>query len=161
IEGAVPGDTLAVQLHRIRINRDWAESGKSIVVNTLNPGYLMNLNRVKDFNSRWILDRDKGIAYLEKPTESLKNFIVPLKPMLGCVCVAPPGLDAVGTSDSGFFGGNMDYNQIGEGATVYLPVFHEGALLFLGDAHAAQGDGELTDAALETSMDIEFTVNVL
>jgi amidase len=67
----------------------------------------------------------------------------------------------VRTTDSGPFGGNMDYNLIREGTTVYLPVFHPGALLFLGDGHAAQGDGELTGDALETSMDIEFTVDVI
>ena len=61
----------------------------------------------------------------------------------------------------GSFGGNMDYNQVREGSTVYLPVFHTGALLFVGDGHAAQGDGELTGDALETSMDVEFTVDVV
>jgi acetamidase/formamidase len=55
----------------------------------------------------------------------------------------------------------MDYNQIVEGTTLYLPVNHPGALLFVGDGHAAQGDGELTGDALETSMDIEFTVDVI
>ena len=55
----------------------------------------------------------------------------------------------------------MDFNQIAEGATVYLPVFRAGALLYLGDAHALQGDGELNGDALETSMDIEFKVKVI
>lgn len=55
----------------------------------------------------------------------------------------------------------MDYNQITEGATLYLPAYHPGALLFLGDGHAAQGDGELTGDALETSMDFEFTVDLI
>jgi acetamidase/formamidase len=55
----------------------------------------------------------------------------------------------------------MDYNKIREGATLYLPVFQIGALLFVGDGHAAQGDGELTGDALETSMDIEFTIDLL
>ena len=55
----------------------------------------------------------------------------------------------------------MDYNQIREGVTIYLPVYHPGALLFVGDGHGAQGDGELTGDALETSMDIEFTVDVI
>src|SRR5262245_65856705 len=81
--------------------------------------------------------------------------------MLGCVGVAPPGRDVIRTRDSGVFGGNMDYNQIREGTTVYLPVFHDGALLFMGDGHAAQGDGELTGDALETSMEFEFTVDVI
>jgi amidase len=55
----------------------------------------------------------------------------------------------------------MDYNQMGEGVTLYLPVYHPGGLLMMGDAHAAMGDGELTTGALETSVDVEFTVNVI
>jgi len=55
----------------------------------------------------------------------------------------------------------MDYNQIREGTTVYLPVSAPGALLFIGDGHAAQGDGELTGDALETSMDVEFSVDLI
>ena len=52
----------------------------------------------------------------------------------------------------------MDYNRIGEGATVVLPVFHPGALLFIGDGHALQADGEPTGTGIETSMDVTFTV---
>ena len=115
----------------------------------------------RGFNSRWKLDAAAGVAVLEKPTDTLKNFLVPLQPMLGCVAVAPPGESSVRTTDSGRFGGNMDYNQIREGTTIYLPVYHPGALLFLGDGHAAQGDGELTGDALETSMDFEFTVDLI
>ena len=55
----------------------------------------------------------------------------------------------------------MDYNQIREGTTVYLPVYAPGALLFVGDGHAVEGDGELTGDALETSMDVQFTVNLV
>jgi amidase len=161
IEGALPGDTLVVKLNRVRTNRDWAGSGQSVVGNALSPGYLMNLKRAENFSSRWKLDKGKGVAYLDKPTDPLKNFSVPLQPMLGCVGVAPPGRDVVATRDSGIFGGNMDYNQLREGTTVYLPVFQEGALLFMGDGHAAQGDGELTGDALETSMEFEFTVDVI
>ncbi|MCI0387396.1 MAG: acetamidase/formamidase family protein [Acidobacteria bacterium] len=161
IEGALPGDTLVIRLNRVRTNRDWAVSGQSVVGNALTPGYLMNLNRAKSFSNRWKLDREKGIAFLEKPTDPLKNFTVPLQPMLGCVGVAPPGREVIRTGDSGIFGGNMDYNQLREGTTVYLPVFHEGALLFMGDGHAAQGDGELTGDALETSIDFEFTVELV
>src|SRR4030095_332877 len=74
---------------------------------------------------------------------------------------APPGRDVIRTGDSGVFGGNMDYNQLREGTTIYLPVFQEGALVLMGAGHAAQGDGELTGDALETSMDFEFTVDVI
>src|SRR5206468_6911073 len=55
--------------------------------------------------------------------------------------------------------GNMDFNEIVEGATVYLPASVPGALLYVGDGHAIQGDGELNGNALETSMDVEFTVD--
>ena len=81
--------------------------------------------------------------------------------MLGCIAAAPNIAQAAPNSgDSGFFGGNMDFNEIGEGATVYLRVSNPGALLYFGDGHAARGDGELNGNALETSMDVEFTVAV-
>jgi acetamidase/formamidase len=82
--------------------------------------------------------------------------------MLGCIAAAPsPAGGAPPTGDSGYYGGNMDFNEIGNGTTVYLPVSNPGALLYLGDAHALQGDGELNGNALETSMDVEFTVDVI
>ena len=161
VEGAMPNDTLVVRLNRVRTNRDWAQSGNTIMRNALEPGTLGNLKWDEGFNSRWKLDAAAGVAVLEKPTDPLKNFLIPLQPMLGCVAVAPAGEASVRTTDSGRFGGNMDYNQIREGTTIYLPVYHPGALLFLGDGHAAQGDGELTGDALETSMDFEFTVDLI
>ena len=92
----------------------------------------------------------------------MKNFSIPVKPMLGCIATAPnPGNAPPATGDSGSYGGNMDFNEIGEGATVYLPVSNPGALLYFGDAHALQGDGEMNGNALETSMDVEFTVDVI
>jgi acetamidase/formamidase len=113
-------------------------------------------------NVRWRLDRQRGVAMLEKPTEHLANFTVPVRPMLGCIAVAPGfGAAAPATGDSGRYGGNMDFNEIVEGATVYLPIAQPGALLYIGDGHAAQGDGELNGNALETSMDVEFTVDVI
>jgi len=54
----------------------------------------------------------------------------------------------------------MDYNEVGEGATLYLPVFRQGALLMLGDGHALQADGEPTGTGVETSMDVQLTVNL-
>jgi len=161
IEGALPGDTLIVRLNKVRTNRDWAGSGNQIMRNALDPWSLGDLKWQPGVPGRWKLDASKGIAYIEKPTDKLKNFTIALAPMLGCIGVAPPGDFSIRTTDSGRFGGNMDYNQIREGATVYLPVYHPGAILFLGDGHAAQGDGELTGDALETSMDFEFTVDVI
>jgi acetamidase/formamidase len=98
---------------------------------------------------------------LAKPSEHLKNYRVKLQPMLGCVAVAPPDRQTFRSGWLGSYGGNMDYNGLREGVTLYLPVFQEGAVLFVGDGHAAQGDGELTGDALETSMDVEFTVNLI
>ena len=161
IEGALPGDTLIVRLNRVRTNRNWAVSGSTVMANAVDPYHLADLKWTQTFNSRWTIDVAAGVARLEKPPDTLKDFSVPLKPMLGCVAVAPNQEWAIRTTESGRFGGNMDYNQLVEGTTVYLPVNHPGALLFVGDGHAAQGDGELTGDALETSMDIEFTVDVI
>src|SRR4029453_8721230 len=161
VEGALPGDTLVVRLDRVRLNRDWAVSGTTVMRNALDPWSLADLKWTEGFKSRWKLDREGGMGRLEETTDKLRNFSVPLQPMLGWVSVAPPGDWSIRTTDSGRFGGNMDYNQIKEGTTLYLPVYHQGALLFVGDGHATQGDGELTGDALETSMDFEFTVDVI
>jgi acetamidase/formamidase len=113
-------------------------------------------------NIRWRIDADKGIATPEKPSQHLAHFTIPLKPMLGCIAVAQNISGAApGTGDSGYFGGNMDFNEVAEGATVYLNVSNPGALLYFGDGHAAQGDGELNGNALETSMDVELRVDLI
>jgi amidase len=161
IEGAFPGDTLVVKLNKVRLNRDSAISSSQISGNALNPGYVQRTKYRDDFDSDWILDREAGLGRLKKPSEHLKNYTVKLQPMLGCIAVAPPAHQSFRTGYPGTFGGNMDYNQIREGTTIYLPVFAPGALLFIGDGHAAQGDGELTGNALETSMDVEFTVDLV
>jgi amidase len=161
IEGSLPGDTLVVKLNRIRLNRDTAGSGNQIVPSALAAGYIRRTKYDDKFDGSWVLDREKAVAHLKQPTDRLKNYTVKLQPMLGCVAVAPPGHMAYRTGFLGVYGGNMDYNQIREGTTLYLPVFAQGALLFVGDGHAAQGDGELTGDALETSMDVEFTVNLI
>jgi hypothetical protein len=129
--------------------------------NALTPGYVQRTRYEPNFNSDWILDRQAGVARLKEPSEHLKNYTVKLQPMVGCVAVAPPAHQAFRTGYPGTFGGNMDYNQIREGTTLYLPVSAPGALLFIGDGHAAQGDGELTGNALETSLDVEFTVDLV
>ena len=160
VEGAIPGDTLVVHFNRIRLNRDSAISSPLIVNGALNPGYVEQRKPVEGYNSDWKLDLQGGFASLAKPTETMKEYKVPLAPMLGCVGVAPQGGMRYRSGFLGSYGGNMDYNQLREGTTVYLPVYVPGALLFVGDGHATQGAGELTGNALETSMDIEFTVDL-
>lgn len=161
IEGAFPGDTLVVKLNRVRLNRDSAGSGDQIVGSALSPGYVARTKYNDKFDSTWTLDLEHGVARLKNPSEHLKNYTVKLQPMLGCIAVAPPAHQAMRTGFLGSYGGNMDYNQMREGTTLYLPVYAPGALLFLGDGHAAQGDGELTGDALETSMQVEFTVDLV
>ena len=161
VETAAPGDTLVVRLARLKLNRDWAESDDGVVWRALDTDLAV---KMKDGGKtvRWHLDLQRGVASPEKPAEHLANYSVPLRPMLGCIATAPnPAQAAPGAGDSGRWGGNMDFNEIVEGATVYLPVNVPGAMLYLGDGHAAQGDGELNGNALETSMDVEFTVDVL
>jgi amidase len=160
IDGAVPGDTLAVHFNRIRLNRDTAISSPLIVNSALNAAYIEQRKPVPGYSADWKVDRAAGFASLAKPTETMKDYKIPLAPMLGCVGVAPGASERYRSGYLGSFGGNMDYNQLREGVTVYLPVFAPGALLFVGDGHAAQGAGELTGNALETSMDIEFTVEL-
>jgi amidase len=161
IENAWPGDTLVVRFTHIRLNRDSAIHSDAIVGSAFDPDYFRDLKRTEGFDSDWKLDRQLGVATLKNPTPKLKNLAVKLAPMLGCVGVAPPGNQSFQSGNLGSFGGNLDYNQIREGVTLYLPVYHPGALLFVGDGHAVQGDGELTGDALETSMDVDFTVDVV
>jgi len=161
IEGAFPGDTLSIRFSRIRLTRDSARSGQRVSPLALEPLYLARQQDTGNFDSSWTLDRQGGSARLSKPTDKLKGYRVPIKPMLGCVGVAPPQQQSFRAGYLGTFGGHMDYNGMVEGATVYLPVYQPGALLYVGDGHAAQGDGEVTGDALETSTEWTFTVDVI
>jgi len=161
VAGAAQGDTLVVHIRRLKLNRDYADSLDTIVGRALGTslaGQAGNLGKPV----RWTLDRDKGLARPEGATGALANYAVPVKPMLGGLAVAPGfGMPAISTGDTGRFGGNMDFNEVVEGNTVYLPVQQPGALLYFGDAHALQGDGETTQYALETSMDVTVTVDLI
>src|SRR5215470_7264522 len=141
IETAAPGDTLVVHITRLRLNRDWAMSDDYVVDRATDRDFAA---KAKDDGKsvRWHLDIAKGTASPEKPAEHLKSYSVQVRPMLGCVATATgPAQAPPGTGDSGRYGGNMDFNEVIEGATVYLPVSNPGALLYLGDGHAVEGDG--------------------
>jgi amidase len=161
VEGAVPGDTLVIKLDRITLNRDTARSGAQIVATATTPDYFKNANYDDTANGDWILDRKAMIGRLASPSERLMDYRVELNPFLGGIGVAPPDKQAIDARSLGSFGGNLDYNQLTEGTTIYLPVNEDGALLFVGDGHAAQGAGELTGDALETSLDLEFRVDLI
>lgn len=85
---------------------------------------------------------------------------IPLRPHFGVIAVAPREADLVDSVPPAYFGGNLDNWRLGKGATVYLPVSVPGALLSIGDPHAAQGDGELSGTAIECSMTGTFRVTL-
>jgi amidase len=161
VSGAESGDVLAVHIKRLRLNRDYADSLDAIAERVKDSRLAV---QAKDLGQRvrWNLDLRKGVATPDIQTEHLRNFTVALKPMLGCVGVAPAfGFAPFSAGEQGRYGGNMDFNEIREGSTVFLNVTQPGALLYIGDGHAAMGDGETTEWALETSMDVEFSVDAI
>jgi acetamidase/formamidase len=161
IEGAMPGDTLVVHLIRVRTNRDSAYQTNIVASTALESGYLQGLARYESGFTSWKLDAAAGTASVINPDGKLAPFTIKLSPMLGCIGVAPPRGETLGAGHLGVFGGNMDSPEIHEGVTLYLPVFEPGGLLYMGDGHAEQGDGELPGQGLETSMDVAFSVDVI
>jgi amidase len=164
IEGAAPGDTLVVRLLKLRPNRDTAVSR----YNPYNISGVAGDNRTRMLNDplparsfTWKIDPTRTIGTLDLPNSASKRIEVPLKPMLGRVAVAPAGQEAFGGLWPGDFGGNLDAADIREGATVHLPVFHDGALFYFGDGHALQGDGEIIGSGLETTMDVTFQFELI
>jgi len=158
---ATPGDTLVVRIKRLSLNRDYADSLDTIVGRALATGLAAKAGELGQAR-RWKLDRQRGLASLETPSAGLADYAVPVRPMLGGLAVAPGfGSPPISTGDTGRFGGNMDFNEVREGRTVYLPVYQPGALLYLGDAHALQGDGETSQYGLETSMDVELELGLI
>lgn len=87
-----------------------------------------------------------------------RDLVVPLRPMIGCLGTAPAG--PVDTLTAGRHGGNMDQTVVTTGATVLLPITHERGLLFVGDVHAAQGDGELSSAAVEVPATVRLKLDL-
>ena len=159
IEGAVPGDTLVVPILKLTPNRDVAisnlrRSGISAVAGDSSTRMLNDPLPERRFV--WRLDRQRMMGILELPASASKRIELPLSPMLGRVAVAPDGDEAWGGMWPGNFGGNMDASDVREGTTVYLPVFHEGALFYFGDFHALQGDGEIIGSGLESTADVTF-----
>ncbi len=139
VEGAMPGDALVVKLTRVRLNRDSAMSGDQVTADALDPYYFRDEAKVEHFDSTWKLDIAGGTGMLKNPTDRLKAYKVTLHPMMGCIGVAPSAKQSFRAGYLGNWGGNMDYNQLVEGTTVILPVSVRGALLYIGDGHAAQG----------------------
>jgi acetamidase/formamidase len=158
VEGAEPGDTLEVRLDRIRPNRGHGFSGTVVAENVVDPDFVRQLPARG--TGRWEVDLDAWQATLTEPETLPGRLALPLEPMIGCLGVAPDRGEATSTATSSMHGGNMDYRGYAEGVTALFPVFVEGALFFIGDGHALQGDGEIVGTGIEISMDVQFTVGV-
>ena len=168
IEGAEYGDALEVRLDKVRLNRNYGYTTYALSPGVLSPGtrvhenfYKMDALRPQQGNLiPWDLDIEKGVANPRWLDPKFRKLNLPVRPMLGCIGVAPPGERVETSGPAGPWGGNMDYNDIVEGATLYFPVFHTGAYFYIGDGHALQGDGEGLGNGIETSLDVTFTVRV-
>ncbi len=163
IEGATTNDMLVVRIVKVQPNHHLAASR---VYSTF--GGLASDARVRLLNdpipeSRyvWRLDHENMTGTTTLPDSRMKEITIDLRPMLGRVAVAPRGAEAFGGLWPGDFGGNMDAPEIREGATVYLPIFHDGAYFYFGDGHARQGQGEVNGTGLETSMDVVLEIDLI
>ena len=173
VEGAEPGDTLAVHFDRMWPNRTVGFTGKLVAPWVIDPHFVSYLPYELNAGPRpsppgephvdlWDLDLEKGTIKLHTPRPGLESLQeLKIDPMIGCFGVAPPRGQAISCATSGQYGGNMDYRGFTQGVTVYLPVFVPGALLHVGDGHAIQGDGEIVGTGVEISFDVQFTVQLL
>lgn len=145
VEGAEPGDVLEVRIKSISLPIAYGYNGCSGFVRELCGQRTSTLIH---------LDRRKMTA------EVAPGIVVPLRPFFGSIGVAPaPELGRVSSNPPGRHAGNLDNRELVAGTTLYIPVFVKGALLELGDGHAAQGDGEVDQTAIET--DLEGRIQVI
>ena len=148
VEGAEPGDVLAVTLHKIEIG----DHGWTAIV----PGFGF---LAEDFTEPYL----KTFTFEDGQTmvQFDDGIKIPLEPFAGVMGVAPDTDEMLSTIPPRANGGNMDDPNLVEGTTVYFPVFVPGALFSIGDTHAAQGLGEVCGTAIEAPMRIVYEVNVI
>ena len=161
VDGAEPGDTLAVHINRLEPARDHG-------ISSFFPGFgaLNATDRTAVLGSDlpekvwfYTVDKDHGVART-RSLDGKKTWDVPLAPFLGCLGVSPFG-EARSTIVPDSFGGNMDCPEVRAGNTVYLGVKVPGALLSFGDGHYAMGEGEIIGTAIEGAMDVDLTVDLI
>jgi acetamidase/formamidase len=162
VEGAEPGDTLAVHIVKV-------EPARAYAVSSFSPGFgaLVGNNETAmlapDFpEMTWRYDVDAARAVARTTShDGRRSWEVPIAPFLGCLGVAPAGGEVRTTIVPGNFGGNMDCPEVRAGNTVFLGVNAPGALLSFGDGHYAMGDGEIMGAAIEGAMNVEVYVELI
>jgi amidase len=159
VTGAEPGDALQVDIIRMTPIRERGWTRAALAANVVDP------ERVRDLPPRdradWVIDAKAGTVRLKEPVAGLEHLVLPLEPMIGCFGVAPALGQALSTATSAENGGNMDYRGFGPGCRVWFPVAVPGALFFLGDCHAIQGDGEIVGTGVETAMEVEVRLSVV
>ncbi len=149
VEGAMPGDSLEIEVLDIRFRTDWGWNRQRPLFGTLPEDF--------PFTRLTIIPIDAGRGVCTMPW----GVEIPLKPFFGIMAVAPPPeWGAVSSIEPRAFGGNMDNKELGVGAKLFLPVFTAGALFSAGDGHGVQGDGEVNLTALETSLSGTFRLTV-
>src|SRR5580658_169625 len=145
IDGANPGDVLEIEILQVE-HLGW---GWTSVI----PGLGFLKDQFRDpYLFHWALDPEVS--------RSLGTAVVPLRPFCGVMGVAPAEDGEFRTRPPGPFGGNMDVRELCAGATLYLPVLNPGALFSAGDAHAAQGDGEVCINGIECPADVALRFHV-
>jgi amidase len=155
IDGAEPGDTLAVRIDNIEATRDWAASCTVPFFGGLTSTSLTAMLQDPLEERVWLYKRTERNTWQYKD-----KWEIPWAPFFGTIGTAPH-IEAVSSLAPGDHGGNMDVPDVTIGNTVYLPVKHPGALFYCGDAHAAQGQGELCGVALEIAAKGTFTFEVI
>src|SRR5580700_8177034 len=162
IEGAEPGDTVAVHFVSMSPARDWAASTTVPLFGALTGTHLTALlnEPLEELTWIWQLDRDKQLCRF---TARKSDFTadLPMSPMHGTVGVAPAGGEVRSALVPDAFGGNMDTPEMRAGTTCYLGVNVPGALLSLGDGHARQGEGETCGVAVECAMNTVLIVDLV
>lgn len=145
IEGARPGDLLEIRIVDVKLRVPYG-------VNASRPGGGVLPELLQEpFWHIIHFDVARGLARFSPEIE------VPLAPFMGIMAVAPPAAAGrVSSRPPGAYGGNLDLKQLTRGSTLYLPVFHAGAMFFTGDGHACQGDGEVDTNAIEVSLTPTF-----
>ncbi len=162
IEGAEPGDTLVVHILDLQVDGDQG-------VGALAPGFgaLNTTNYTPMLNPPlqekiWFypIDHKKNVATF-KGLDSKFEVEIPLRPFFGCIGVAPADGEARSSVVPAEFGGNMDAPEARAGNTVYFPVNVAGGLLYVGDGHAAMGEGEIAGTAIEVPLKARLQVDVI
>jgi acetamidase/formamidase len=162
VDGAEPGDVLAVEILDLQIDSNQGVGTFESSFGALNgTSYTPVLNPPLE-ERIWFYPIDKATNTATfTATDSKFSVKIPLRPFFGCIGVAPPKGESRSSIVPAEFGGNMDSPEASVGNTVYLPVSVPGALLFLGDGHAAMGDGEVAGTAIEVPLRARIRVKLV